>query len=180
MKIRLSLFFSLFALVILSSCDDTETFDEIWKLDNEAQFSKISSNSEYSKLNSISGNGYIMYKVIEKGEGKNSPLYTDAVKVRYTGWYKNDWARPDKYTDDQGNFITNKKVFDTTSLSNVPRSFNVNGVVEGFSTALQYMKEGDIWEVWIPYYLGYGESSSGTIPAYTTLVFELELVKIVD
>jgi len=42
------------------------------------------------------------------------------------------------------------------------------------------MEVGDKWEVWIPWQLGYGSSASGTIPAYTTLVFEIELISIVE
>ena len=180
MKLKLSLFLSLFAIILFSSCDKEETFDDRWKLDNEAQFAKIASSSEYTKINSASGRGYIMYKVLESGEGENSPYFTDVVKVRYTGWYKNDWSKPDKYNDDKGNVIINKIIFDTTSKNNVPRSFNVNGVVDGFSTALQHMKEGDKWEVWIPSDLAYGETGSGNIPGFTTLVFDIELVEIVE
>ncbi len=62
--------------------------------------------------------------------------------------------------------------------NNIPRTFSVNGVIDGFSTALQHMKEGDIWEIWVPWELGYGSSGSGNIPGYTTLVFEIELMEI--
>jgi FKBP-type peptidyl-prolyl cis-trans isomerase len=54
----------------------------------------------------------------------------------------------------------------------------VNGLVRGFNVALQNMVEGDKWKICIPYYLGYGTVSSGSIPAYTTLFFEIELLKI--
>jgi FKBP-type peptidyl-prolyl cis-trans isomerase FklB len=40
------------------------------------------------------------------------------------------------------------------------------------------MKVGDIWEIWVPWELGYGSSGSGSIPGYTTLVFEIELMEI--
>jgi peptidylprolyl isomerase/FKBP-type peptidyl-prolyl cis-trans isomerase FklB len=56
----------------------------------------------------------------------------------------------------------------------------VNGVVDGFSTALQHMQVGDKWEIWIPWKLGYGESGNNSIQGYTTLVFEIELVAIVE
>lgn len=189
MKLKLSIFLSLFAFILFSSCDKEETFDDRWKLDNEAQFAKIASSSDYNKLDSYSGNGYIMYKVIESGSGTNYPYFTDRVKVRYTGWYKQIWENPDTYNDDKGNVITNKVIFDTTSKSGMARTFFVNplasnsttfGVIAGFSTALQHMKVGDIWEVWIPWKLGYSETGSSAIPGYTTLVFEIELVEIVD
>ena len=56
----------------------------------------------------------------------------------------------------------------------------MNGVVDGFSTALQHMKVGDKWEVWMPWRLAYGVTGKGNIPGYTTLVFEIELVEIVE
>lgn len=187
MKLKLSIFLSLFAFILFSSCDKEETFDDRWKLDNEAQFAKIASSSDYNKLDSYSGNGYIMYKVIESGSGTNYPYFTDKVKVRYTGWYKQIWENPDTYKDDKGNVIKNKLYFDSTSKNydtfsteDIPRTFNVSGVVDGFSTALQRMVVGDKWEIWIPWKLGYGTTGSGDIPAYTTLVFEIELVEIVD
>lgn len=180
MKKQLLLVISLFSVLLFSACDETETVDDRWKIENEAQFTAIANNPEYTKLNSQSGNGFVMYKVLETGTGERSPYFTEQVKVLYTGWYKNIWDNPDTYLDENGNFITNKIVFDTTSKNNIARTFNVNGVVDGFSTALQNMKEGDKWEVWIPWKLGYGTNSSGTIKGYSTLVFEIELVKIVE
>ena len=180
MKKQLLLVISLFSVLLFSACDETETVDDRWKIENEAQFTAIANNPEYTKLNSQSGNGFVMYKVLETGTGERSPYFTEQVKVLYTGCYKNIWDNPDTYSDENGNFITNKIVFDTTSKNNIARTFNVNGVVDGFSTALQNMKEGDKWEVWIPWKLGYGTNSSGTIKGYSTLVFEIELVKIVE
>ena len=61
----------------------------------------------------------------------------------------------------------------------VPSQFLVNGVITGWTTALQYMHPGDVWRIYIPYSLAYGESgnSSGsvTIPGYSTLIFDVEL-----
>lgn len=178
MKKQLSLILSLCAIILFSACDETETFDDRWKLDNEAQFLKIASDSEFYRLNSQSGKGFIMYKPIEEGNGA-TPLFTDNVKVLYTGWYKNNWSEPDTYTDSRGNLIHNKVIFDSTNRSDIPATFPVNGVVDGFRTALQNMKEGDKWQVWIPWNLGYGEVDNRGIRAYSTLVFELELVEVV-
>ena len=179
MRLSLSLLTAVCLAILFPSCDETETFDDKWKLDNEAQFATIAANPEYTKLNSQSGNGFIMVKEIQSGDGA-TPYFTDQVKVLYTGWYKNIWSEPDTYTNDKGQFIQNKYVFDSTDNNNIPRTFSVNGVVDGFSTALQHMQEGDKWEVWIPWKLGYGETASGSIKAYSTLVFEIELVDIVE
>jgi len=179
-RLNLPIFLLMCVVILLSSCDETETFDDKWKLDNEAQFAAIAANSAYTKLNSQSGNGFIMFKENESGEGA-TPYSTDQVKVLYTGWYKNSWSKPDRYTDDKGNIIYNKIIFDSTSNRNdIPSTFAVNGVVDGFSTALQNMQVGDKWEVWIPWKLGYGESGNNSIQGYTTLVFEIELVAVVE
>lgn len=165
---RKSTILILFALaaITLTSCEKDEKIDTAWKDTNEAAFNKLSSASGYAKIESESKNGYIMYKEFKEGSG-NTPIFTDRVKVLYTGWYQTDWNKPET-----------KVIFDTTDATNVPRVFNVNGVVEGFFTALQHMQVGDKWEVWIPWKLGYGVNGKNPIPGYTTLVFEIELVEI--
>jgi FKBP-type peptidyl-prolyl cis-trans isomerases 1 len=180
MKKKLFIISGIIAAVMFASCDKTETFDDTWKLDNEAQFAKIAADLSYTKLESKSGNGFIMYKEIQSGDG-DTPYFNDKVKVLYTGWYKNIWLQPDSYTDDKGNLITNKIIFDSTAnRNNIPSTFTVSGLVDGFTTALQHMQVGDKWEIWIPWKLGYGSSGSTSIKGYTTLVFEVELVDIVQ
>ncbi|MCE5205862.1 MAG: FKBP-type peptidyl-prolyl cis-trans isomerase [Porphyromonadaceae bacterium] len=177
MKRNSILIFTLFFTLLFSACDKTETFNDQWQLDNEAQFTAIATNPAYTKLNSQSGKGFVMYKEIQSGDGE-TPYFTDKVKVLYTGWYKNIWSMPDTYTDNKNNIIYNKVIFDSTENNNIPRTFAVNGVVDGFSTALQHMRVGDKWEVWMPWKLAYGESGNSSIQGYTTLVFEIELVSI--
>lgn len=173
-------------VVLLASCEKTVTFDDTRKNDNETQFAKITANPDYKKIESKTGAGHIMYKVIKEGEideeTSQKPLFNDRVKLLYTGWYKHFWTKEDTFIDDNGNKFQNKFIFDTTAgdSNDVPRTFGVNEVVDGFSTALQNMNVGDKWEVWIPWKLGYGEfdNSAGGISAYTTLVFEIELMEI--
>lgn len=174
------------SMLLFIACDKTETFDDTRRIDNEEQFAKISRNSEYKKLESKTGEGFIMYKVIEEGVSEEKPLFNDKVKVQYTGWYKHYWTRDDEFTGDDGNTFKNKLVFDTTELDegkHVTREFTVNGTVDGYATALQHMNVGDKWEIWIPWKLGYGGgygyTSSSRIPEYTTLCFEIKLVGVV-
>lgn len=188
MKSKLFLLLPLISIILLSSCDDeTVTFDDLHKTNNEAAFMAIANNSEYTKIESQSKAGFIMYKELVDGDGEK-PLFTDQVVVRYTGWYKIDWTKEDTYTNEEGKLIKNKQIFDSTAnRGNIPSTLKVatsinsydGGIIDGFSTALQHMEVGDKWEVWIPWQLGYGSSASGTIPAYTTLVFEIELLEIV-
>ena len=178
MRTKLLLLFTLAALIFASCSKDDET-DTIWEDNNKAAFEKTAALPEYKTIQSESKNGSIAYKVIKSGEGK-TPLFTDRVKILYTGWFKLvDWNKGDIFTNENGVKVTNKFIFDSTANRNdVPSIFRVSGVVDGFSTALQYMKVGDKWEVWMPYRLGYGERSQGNIPGFTTLVFEIELLEI--
>lgn len=109
----------------------------------------------------VTGSG-LMYKVIEEGSGE-SPEATDTVRVNYTG----------KFTDGT--------VFDS-SEDRGPAQFQLNQVIPGWTEGLQLMKEGAKYEFYIPYTLAYGESGMprGGIPPYATLVFEVELLEIVD
>lgn len=173
---------AIFMAIVFASCgDQTVTFDEQWKLDNEAQFARIAANPEYTKLESQSKQGYIMYKQIEAGTGEQRPYFTDYVKTLHTKWFKNDWSKADTYTGEHGNVITNKIIFDSSAnRNNIASTIVVSTEIDGFRTALQHMTVGDKWEVWIPWNLGYGETGdrNGNIKGYTTLVFEIELVEI--
>ncbi|SFK49167.1 FKBP-type peptidyl-prolyl cis-trans isomerase [Proteiniphilum acetatigenes] len=185
MKKQLSLIFSFCAIILFAACDKTETFDDQWKNANEAQFADITADSEYTRINSASTSGYIMYKELKSGDGE-TPYFTDRVRVLYTGWFKTNWSLPDTYENNLGQTIINKKIFDSTdNRNNIPSTFAINpratggGLIEGFSTALQHMQVGDKWEIWIPWNLGYGSAGNGgDIKPYTTLVFEVELMGI--
>ncbi len=178
MKIKLLLLLTLAALIFASCSKDDET-DTLWKENSEAAFAKVAASAEYKTIQSQSKNGSIAYKVLKSGNGA-TPLYTDGVKVRYTAWFKTvDWNEGDTFINEDGRNIKNKFIFDSTANRNdVPSTFAVSGVVDGYSTALQHMKVGDKWEVWMPWKLGYGINGKNPIPGYTTLVFEIELVEV--
>lgn len=101
----------------------------------------------------------LQYKVIKSGSGKN-PTKADEVTTHYTG-----------------TFIDGKK-FDSSVDRGEPSSFPVTGVIKGWTEALLLMKEGDKWELFIPYELAYGEAGRSGIPPYSALVFEIELIKV--
>lgn len=100
------------------------------------------------------------YKVISVGsnDGKH-PTKRSVVTVHYTGR------------------TIDGKQFDS-SLGGVPVAFRLNELIEGWIIALQHMCIGDKWEIYIPSELGYGKYSQPGIPAYSTLIFELELCSI--
>ena len=102
----------------------------------------------------------LQYKVIQKGSGK-MPKADDTVTVNYRGMFMNGTE------------------FDSSYKRGQPATFKVNGVIKGWTEALQLMKEGAKWELFIPSDLAYGERSVGqTIPPNSTLIFEVELLSI--
>ena len=103
----------------------------------------------------------LQYQIIKAGEGPK-PAATDKVKTHYHGT------------------LTNGTVFDSSVERGEPVEFPVNGVIKGWTEALQLMPVGSKWKLFIPYQLAYGERAAGPqIPAYSALVFEVELLDIV-
>ena len=72
--------------------------------------------------------------------------------------------------------LINGRVFDNSYERNCPEAFRLCDVIDGWQLALQRMRAGDKWIIYIPYTMGYGTRASGPIPAFSTLVFEVELL----
>ncbi len=101
----------------------------------------------------------LQYKIINKGNG-SSPDLNDTVEVHYEG------------------SLINGEVFDSSVDNDEPASFGVNGVIKGWTEALQLMKEGAKWKLFIPSDLAYGETGNNSIGPNETLIFEVELIGI--
>lgn len=102
----------------------------------------------------------LQYKVIKAGNGV-SPKATDKVTVHYRGT------------------LINGQEFDSSIGRGEPVTFPVNGVIPGWTEALQLMKVGDKWELYIPSALAYGNRGAGQmIEPGATLIFEVELLGI--
>jgi len=102
----------------------------------------------------------MQYKVITKGTGA-SPKSTDTVSVNYKGT------------------LIDGKEFDSSYRRGQPASFPVNGVIKGWTEALQLMKVGSKWQLVIPSALAYGERGAGRdIGPNSTLIFDVELLSI--
>ena len=102
----------------------------------------------------------VYYKVLQSGEGKSTPTVRSIVSVHYKG------------------SLIDGKEFDNSYKRNCPEAFRLCEVIDGWQLALQQMHVGDKWIIYIPYELGYGNKASGPIPAFSTLVFEVELLGI--
>jgi FKBP-type peptidyl-prolyl cis-trans isomerase FklB len=100
------------------------------------------------------------YKVLTEGSGK-MPKAEDTVTVHYKGT------------------LIDGTEFDSSYKRGQPATFKVKGVIKGWTEALQLMKEGSKWQLFIPPELGYGERAMGTqIPPNSALVFEVELIAV--
>ncbi|MDX5418621.1 MAG: FKBP-type peptidyl-prolyl cis-trans isomerase [Hymenobacteraceae bacterium] len=102
----------------------------------------------------------LQYMVLEEGTGK-SPSRTDQVTTHYHGT------------------LIDGTVFDSSYARNQPATFPVNGVIAGWTEALQLMKEGSKWRLFVPANLAYGAQGAGdVIGPNSTLIFDVELISV--
>jgi len=101
----------------------------------------------------------LRYEIMSSGEGR-TPGPTDVVSVHYHGTFEDG------------------RVFDSSVDRGEPLDLPVDGVIAGWTEALQLMKEGDKWKLTVPPELGYGANGVGPIPGNTTLVFAVELMTV--
>jgi FKBP-type peptidyl-prolyl cis-trans isomerase len=101
----------------------------------------------------------LQYEILKEGNG-TSPLEDDEVEVHYHGT------------------LLDGQVFDSSIERGEPAKFNVNGVIKGWIEALQLMKVGDKWKLFIPSNLAYAENGNNSIGPNETLTFEVELLSI--
>ena len=117
--------------------------------------------TKIDSTNYINTDSGLRYRIIKEGEGVKNPSANSVVTVHYIGKLENGTE------------------FDSSYRRNQPASFPVNGVITGWTEALQLMRVGDKWELTIPPELGYGSEGAGnTIPPNATLIFEVELIGI--
>ncbi len=102
----------------------------------------------------------LQYRIIKQGSGP-SPKLTDKVTTHYRGT------------------LIDGTEFDSSYSRNQPATFPVNGVIPGWTEALQLMHKGDKWQLFIPAELAYGNRAVGDkIKPGSTLIFEIELLDI--
>ena len=101
----------------------------------------------------------LQYEVLSSGTGA-TPGATDVVQTHY-----------------HGTFIDGR-VFDSSVRRGQPAEFPVNGVISGWTEALQLMQVGDKWKLYVPSNLAYGSRGVGDIGPDETLIFEVELLNV--
>jgi len=103
----------------------------------------------------------ILYKVIHKGkESGATPRPNSVVTVHYKGT------------------LMNGKEFDNSRKQRTPPAFRLSELITGWKIALTKMHVGDKWLLIIPWNMGYGTRPCGDIPAFSPLIFEIELLGI--
>ena len=137
-----------------------------WKIIHTWKF-----NESLGDLNS-DVNDYVYCKVLESGNG-TQPLFTNTVSVNYRGWLIPLYDGSIEIFDQSYMGQLNRDVAK-------PVDFALNSEVlrVGWSTALMQMKVGDRWEVYIPADLAYGDLGQSSIPGFSTLIFDIDLVKV--
>lgn len=102
----------------------------------------------------------LQYEVLSSGSGK-SPAKSDHVRCHYEGR------------------LADGTLIDSSVKRGKPAVLKVNEVINGWMEALLLMNEGARWRIYIPYHLGYGEMGvEGRVPAFSALVFEVELIEV--
>ena len=101
----------------------------------------------------------LQYKVMKEGNGAQ-PKIGDTVTVNYRGT------------------LTDGTEFDSSYKRGQPATFPVAGVIKGWTEALQLMKVGSKFQLFIPPSLGYGEQARPGIPPNSVLIFEVELMDV--
>ena len=103
----------------------------------------------------------LRYQVLASGPaGGTSPTTNDSVTVHYRGT------------------LTNGTQFDSSYDRGAPVTLGVSQVIPGWTEALQLMKPGDQWVVYVPANLGYGALATGLIPANSDLIFQIHLLQV--
>jgi len=110
----------------------------------------------------------LQYKVLREGDGEGHPLPSTQCTCHYEGRTAQEWSMEPK-----------GKKFDSSYDRGDPTSFAPNGVVAGWTEAMQLMVQGDKWELYIPSEMGYGDSGQGgDIGPGDVLVFTMEIMQI--
>ncbi len=153
-----------------------EAKEEIRKFFTEMEERQRAAAAEMGKVNKAAGEAFLaengkreqvkttpsglQYEVVKEGNGP-MPTRDDRVMVHYTG------------------SLIDGTVFDSSVERGEPATFGVTQVIPGWVEALQMMKEGAKWKLFIPSALAYGPNGAGAaIGPDSTLIFEVELIKV--
>ncbi|GAA0650649.1 FKBP-type peptidyl-prolyl cis-trans isomerase [Brevundimonas lenta] len=148
------------ATLALAACNKgPATVDETADVNARAAQFFLTNNAKAEGVKTLPSG--VQYKILQSGPaGGESPDRNDLVRVEYEG------------------SLTDGTVFDSSFERGQPAVFTLGTVVDGWTEALQHMKVGDEWVVYLPPEKGYGEQGQGPIPPNSVLVFRLKLLDI--
>ena len=141
----------------ISACG--ESMDHMAPANAAAGQAFLAKTAKETGVKSLSGG--LLYKVIASGD-QNSPQAgpTDLVKVNYEGK------------------LIDGTVFDSSFKRGVPAAFNLDGVVKAWQIAVPHMHKGDVWVIYVPAELGYGDRGAGPIPPGSVLIIKIQLIDV--
>lgn len=182
---------------LLFSCQEAGEVDEYdnWQarceayIDSIARVAQANADGKWKTIRSftlaekdVNGNvaawdaaDFVYCHVEKAGSGTERPFFTDTVRFNYRGRLMPTSAHPEGYVFDQSYKGTMDPDF------NIPSTSEVGSLTAGVCSAIQQMHVGDIWRIYVPAALGYGSSDrkSSGIPAYSALIFDMNLVGII-
>lgn len=148
---------ALFSLLFVSCFPDLKSDIETQPVDYTVQNEKeIVDYIAKNNLNAQKSDTGLYYVITEPGTGKQPTANSD-VRVAYKGYF------------------TSGKIFDQST--DAGSSFNLQGVIKGWTEGIQYFKEGGSGVLLVPAHLGYGNGRPG-IPGGSVLVFDVKLIKV--
>ena len=181
----------LFALLFCACTEDDNTVEEFpdWKNTNDAYWQNLYETTKqkiaagdntwklipkysYVSTEGLKPTDYVIAHVKTTGEGTVSPIYTDTVRVHYRGHLLPSTSYSAGYQ-----FDSSYSGGDLNLATAQPSKLPMDGVITGWTSALQKMHLGDRWELYVPYQLGYGATQNNAIPAYSVLTFDMMLVQ---
>lgn len=192
------------AALLFASCEEVQEASKYdnWQARNEAFIDSIARETggliidseekaaavEVGRLFAIattagtmSGDQYVYCKKITANPDGRRPLYTESVSAYYYGTLITGDRFDGNFTGysalDQGTLNATDKA---PTEFDAPSKFSVSGVISGWTAALQLMKTGERWMLYIPYQSGYGTSGDRNILGYSALTFDLDLVEVVE
>ena len=176
MKKYLQFAFVVFCVLCVTSCGDSSDEEdietELYKIEQENAFLAVGQEEGYEKWYSEANDGFVFAKQLVKGDGEQI-YFNSWVSVYYKG------TLTDGTVFDQREMLDGVPFKCAVSSSYASTTAGYYSVILGWPVALQNMVAGDKYEVWIPQQLGYGSStSSSSIPSYSTLIFEIEVVSV--
>ena len=147
-----NIFLSLCIILFLGCSGDKENIDYVTQ--NEADIAAYIAANNIEAIRSETG---LYYSIDEQGDGEK-PMASSSVTVAYKGYFL-DGA-----------------VFDESDASGI--TFNLNGVIQGWTEGITYFNEGGSGKLFVPAHLGYGSNDNRSIPGGSVLIFDIELISV--